>query len=279
MNLSRRAFFASTAAASAACLGNLRPTLSAAERSASGEVLFDLGIASYSFRKFDPDTLLKWAKKAQIKFVSVKDMHLPMDSSDEACGAFAKKFADEGIDVYSCGVVYMSNEADVDNAFRYAKALGAVSIVGVPEHKLLPYVEKKVKESGILMAIHNHGPGDKRYPTAASVWEKVKDLDPGMGIALDIGHSVRIGEDPVAAVRMYASRIFDFHFKDMNKAAPEGTGVICGTGVIDLPALIEALIEVKYNRVAPFEYEIDADDPFPGFMQSLGYVRGLCRMS
>ena len=25
----------------------------------------------------------------------------------------------------------------------------------------------------------------------------------------------------------------------------------------------------------PFEYEIDANDPFPGFMESLGYVRGL----
>ena len=284
MKLSRRTFFAAAGlAAGAACLnfdGTLRtPKLQAAEKSESGGVLFDLGIASYSFRNFDADTLLKWAKKAQIKYVSVKDMHLPMNATDEQCRAFAKKFADEGVTVYSCGVVYMKDEESVDNAFRYAKALGVVSIVGVPEHALLPYVEKKVKETGILMAIHNHGPGDKRFPTAASVWEKVQDMDPGMGIALDIGHSVRIGEDPVEAVRKYAPRIFDFHFKDMNKAAPEGSGVICGTGVIDLPGLVKALIEIKYDRVAPFEYEIDDKDPFPGFMQSLGYVRGLCRMS
>lgn len=280
MKISRRSFFASASAAAAFGIGSGQSrSLSAAEPSATGGVLFDLGVASYSFRQFDADTLLKWTKKAGLKYVSVKDMHLPLTSTDEECRAFAKKFADEGISVYSCGVIYMKNVADVENAFRYARSLGAVSIVGVPVYDVLPEVERWVKETGVLMAIHNHGPGDKLYPTAASVWEKVKDMDPKMGIALDIGHSVRIGEDPVEAVRLYASRLFDFHFKDMNRAAPEGSGVICGRGVIDLPALISALVEVKYSRVAPFEYEIDADDPLPGFMQSVGYVRGLCRMS
>lgn len=251
----------------------------AEEKSASGGVRFDLGLASYSFRLFDVETLLESMKRADLKFLSVKDYHLKMDADDGECAAFAKKFADAGIVVYSCGVIYMKEKADVDNAFRYARALGAVSIVGVPEHDLLPYVERKVKETGILMAIHNHGPGDNRYPTAASVYEKVKDRDPRIGIALDIGHSVRFGEDPVAAVRLYADRIFDFHFKDMNQASPEGTGVICGRGVIDLPGLVKALVEIGYDRVAPFEYEIDEKDPLPGLMASVGYVRGLCRMS
>lgn len=280
MKLSRRDFFALSATATAvAAAPSGFCSLSAAERSKSNKVKFDLGLASYSFRKFDPDTVLKWMKRAELKFLSVKDMHLAMDSTDEQCAAFAKKFADEGISVYSCGVVYMKKPEDVENAFRYAKALGAVSIVGVPEWDLLPLAEKKVKETGIALAIHNHGPGDKRYPTAASVWERVKDLDPKMGIALDIGHSVRIGEDPVDAVRKYASRIFDFHFKDMNEGTPGGYGVVCGRGVIDLPALVAALVEIGYDKVAPFEYEIDENDPLPGLMGSVGYVRGLCQMS
>lgn len=278
MTLSRRSFFATAGAAAVATALNSATSqpASAREKSKSGDVKFELGVASYSFRKFDVDQLIQWCRRAEIQKVSLKDFHLPLQATDDECAALAKKFNDAGLEIYSCGVIYMSQEDDVVNAFRYAKALGCVSIVGVPDWNLLPLVEEKVKETNILMAIHNHGPGDKRYPRAASVWERVQNLDPRMGIALDIGHSIRDGEDPVQAVKDFAPRIFDFHFKDMNRAAADGRGVICGRGAIDLPALVRALVEVGYDKVAPFEYEIDENDPFPGFMQSLGYVRGLC---
>ena len=274
MNLSRRSFFTTAGAAAVAATLNGAPTR-AQDAQVKREPLFELGIASYSFRKFDVDQMIAWCKKAEIKKVTLKDFHLSLKSTDEECAAMAKKFADAGMNVYSCGVVYMSKKEDVDNAFRYAKALGCVSIVGVPEWELIPYTEEKVKEYDVLMAIHNHGPGDKRYPTAESVWERVKDLDPRMGIALDTGHSIRAGEDPVKAVREYKDRIFDFHVKDMTEWAPAGHGVICGHGKMDLLGLMRELIAVGYNRVCPFEYEIDENDPFPGFMESLGYVRGL----
>ncbi|MBQ9875197.1 MAG: sugar phosphate isomerase/epimerase [Thermoguttaceae bacterium] len=275
MNLSRRSFFTAAGAATASLALNDGAKLLAQDVPSAREPKFELGLASYSFRKFDVDQTIAWCKKAEIKKISLKDFHLALKSSDEECAAMAKKFQDAGMEVYSCGVVYMSKEADIDNAFRYAKALGCVSIVGVPEWDLLPYAEKKVKETGILLAIHNHGPEDKRYPTAKSVWERVKDMDPGVGIALDTGHAIRAGEDPIQAVRDYSSRIFDFHVKDMTEWKPSGRGVICGRGSMDLLGLMRALIEVGYDRVAPFEYEIDENDPFPGFMESLGYVRGL----
>ena len=281
MNLTRRAFFATAGMTTATIASSniLSSEASAQEKSKSGNVLFDLGTASYSFRKFSVEKLIEWTKRADLKYVSIKDFHLPLNTGDEECARFSERFQEAGIKVYSCGVIYMNDEKSVENAFRYAQALGCVSIVGVPAWDLLPFVEKKVKETGILMAIHNHGPGDKLYPSAASIMEKVKDMDPGIGITLDIGHSVRINEDPAQVIRDFAPRIFDFHFKDMNKAAPEGKGVICGRGVIDLPGLVDALIEIGYNRVASFEYEIDEDDPFPGFMASVGYIRGLCERS
>lgn len=275
MNISRRSFFTTAGAATAALALNGSSALNAQEAAAKLEPKFELGLASYSFRKFSVDQMIAWCKKADIKKITLKDFHLAMNSSDEECAAMAKKFKDNGMEVYSCGVVYMSKEADVDNAFRYAKALGCVSIVGVPEWSLLPYAEQKVKETGILLAIHNHGPGDKRYPTAKSVWERVKDMDPRVGIALDTGHNIRAGEDPIQAVREYKDRIFDFHVKDMTEWTAKGHGVVCGRGSMDLFGLMKVLIEVGYDRVAPFEYEIDENDPFPGFMESLGYVRGL----
>ena len=278
MKFDRRSFIAASAVATLGTATATANNLFAAEKSGSGKVLFDLGIASYSFRVFDNDKIIEWAKRANLKYISLKDFHLAMDASDAECAALAEKYRKAGLKVYGCGVVYMKTAEQVENAFRYAKALGCDVIVGVPVHDLLPLVNEKATASGIKVAIHNHGPGDKLYPSAKSIYEKIEKLGPNMGIALDIGHSIRIGEDPVQAVRDYAPRIFDFHFKDMNKAAPAGRGVICGEGVIDLPALVRALIDVKYNRVACFEYEIDKDDPFPGFMESLGYIRGICRV-
>jgi inosose dehydratase len=49
--------------------------------------------------------------------------------------------------------------AEVDNAFAYATYAGMDLIVGVPEHALLEHCNGKVKETGIKLAIHNHGPG------------------------------------------------------------------------------------------------------------------------
>lgn len=274
MNLSRRSFFTTAGVATAALAFNGTSAIQAKDVSKL-EPKFELGLASYSFRKFSVDQMIQWCKKAEIKKVTLKEFHLPLKSTDEECAAMAKKFKDAGMEIYSCGVVYMGSKADVDNAFRYAKALGCVSIVGVPKWELLPYTEEKVKEYDILMAIHNHGPGDQLYPTTKSVWDRVKDMDPRMGIALDTGHTIRAGEDPIQAVREYKDRVFDFHIKDMTEWSAKGRGVICGHGSMDLLGLMRVLIEVGYDRVCPFEYEIDENDPLPGFMESLGYVRGL----
>ena len=47
--------------------------------------------------------------------------------------------------------------------------------------------ERKVRETGIKLAVHNHGPGDLLYPTPASILDRVKNLDPRIGVCLDIG--------------------------------------------------------------------------------------------
>jgi hypothetical protein len=52
----------------------------------------------------------------------------------------------------------MKNNETVDLAFEYAKKAGVNMIVGAPNYELLPYVEKKIKEYDLKLAIHNHGP-------------------------------------------------------------------------------------------------------------------------
>ena len=121
-------------------------------------------------------------------------------------------------------------------------------IVGSPHPDVLPLVDKKVKQYDIAVAIHNHGPGDKLYPTPKSVYDRVKDLDPRIGLCMDIGHTLRIGADPVADAKLYADRLLDVHVKDVSEASAKGETLEIGRGVIDIPAFLRTLVETNYSR-------------------------------
>jgi inosose dehydratase len=125
------------------------------------------------------------------------------------------------------------------------------------------------------LPIHNHGPGDKRYPRPADVYEKICALDPRMGLCIDIGHTVRFGDDLNRVTEQFADRLLDVHMKDVSAAAPEGLCVEAGRGVIDLPGFLRTLLKIGYLGVVSFEFEKDGKDPLPGLAESVGYVRGV----
>lgn len=235
----------------------------------------NLGIASYSLRKHSLDECIEIAQRLRLKSIALKSMHMKMDSSESEIKAIAEKIRKAGLDLYGAGVIYMKSKEEVENAFRYAEAAQMRTIIGVPNHDLLGLVEQKVKETHIQVAIHNHGPGDKVYPSPESVYEKVKDLDPRVGLCIDIGHTVRIGLDPVRNIEKFADRLHDVHLKDVGVAAARGSSVELGSGVIDLPAVIQALDRISYAGVMALEFEKDPDDVMPGLAESVGYVRGI----
>jgi sugar phosphate isomerase/epimerase len=236
---------------------------------------FSLGLASYSLRKFDLDQTLAMTRRVGLKNIAFKSMHLPLDSSPAQIDAALAKVKAAGLNLYGAGVVYMKRAEQVHQAFDYARAAGMKVIIGVPGHDLLPLVEEKVKAYDIKVAIHNHGPGDKLYPTPASIMAKVEHLDPRIGMCMDIGHTVRIGADPVTDAERFRDRLHDVHIKDVTAAAPGGKGTVAGHGVIDLPRFLACLIKIDYREVVSFEYEEHADDPMPGLAESVGYVRGV----
>ncbi|MCB0667075.1 MAG: sugar phosphate isomerase/epimerase [Saprospiraceae bacterium] len=234
-----------------------------------------LGLASYSLRSFSLDDVIDTMKRLGLKHVALKSMHMPLDSSDEEIRQIAEKVRSSGLDLYGAGVIYMKTADEVANAFRYARAAGISTIIGVPNHELLPQVNDLVRETDIKVAIHNHGPGDELYPSPESILMKVKDLDKRVGVCLDIGHAVRIGLDPGQEAKRCGDRLYDMHFKDVNVAAPEGGSLEMGRGVIDLPAFLKTLSKIKYQGVMGLEYEKDGKDPFLGLAESVGYCRGL----
>ncbi|MFY9117436.1 MAG: sugar phosphate isomerase/epimerase [Dysgonamonadaceae bacterium] len=236
---------------------------------------FKVGMAGYTFAKFDIDKTLETMEKCDVHYLCIKDFHLPLNSTDEQIAAFHAKLKAKGVTGYGVGPIYMRSKEEIDNAFEYAKRVGVKLIVGVPNYELLPYVDQKVKEYDFKYAIHLHGPDMPLYPDADDVWDHVKDLDPRIGMCLDIGHDTRNGKDPVQDLKKYRSRVFDIHIKDVTAPTKQGYSVEIGRGIIDFPAFVRALREVGYSGMCSLEHERNMDDPFMGIAESIGYFRGV----
>jgi len=278
MQVSRRSFLRLSGAG---LMATQAPSIFSASHAAAPHepgIPFQLGIASYTFREFSLEETIGMTRGLGIRKLCLKSMHMPLDLSAREIQSLAAKVNDSGIDLYGGGVIYMNTPEDVDRAFAYAANAGMDLIVGVPEHGLLSHCNKKVKETGIQLAIHNHGPGDKKYPSVASAYKLIKELDPGMGLCVDIGHTVRIGEDPIAETKKHMDRVLDIHIKDVDRADPSGESCEMGHGVIDLPGFLGMLIREGYSHVASFEYEKDGKEPLSGLAESVGYVRGILKM-
>jgi inosose dehydratase len=274
---SRRNFLKLTAAGLAATsLGPLRASESPANSAAPSKNIFSLGMAGYTFREFTVEQTIAMMQRVNVQNISLKDFHLPQTSTQAEVDAVLNKFRAAGISVYTAGVIYMTNAAEVDRAFDYIHKMGLKLMVGAPAYDQLSYVEQKLKENDVRIAIHNHGPDNPLFPNATDIWNHIQNMDPRMGICIDIGHTTRDKQDLNADLVKYSSRIFDIHIKDVSQASKEGTTIEMGRGIIDIPGFVRTLQKINYSGMCSLEFEKDMKDSLPGIAESLGYFRGVC---
>lgn len=235
-----------------------------------------LGIASYTFRKFDQAHLIEFMKQLRTPYLNLKDVHLPMEPLSEV-KAKADAYRAAGLKLTAAGTIYFAKDEDDDirQKFEYCKTAGIPIIVGAPTHVTLPRVEKFVKQYDIKLAIHNHGTEDKEWPSPLDVLAAVGKMDPRMGCCIDVGHTMRTGTDPVEAIRKVGPRLFDLHMKDLAKSTVKESQVAVGEGLMPVRDIFKALIDMKYPGNVDLEYEIKENDPLPGVMESFAYMRGV----
>jgi inosose dehydratase len=237
---------------------------------------FKAGVASYTLRKFPLEAAIRSIQRVGLSYVSIKDFHLPLNSTPEERRSVAARFKEAGITPLSCGNITMENDAaNVRRAFEYARDVGLATIVCSPHPDSMPILDAMVKEFDIRLAIHNHGPEDKRFPSPYDVWKAVERYDRRIGLCIDVGHTARAKVDPAEAIRRCRERLYDLHIKDIDSTAPDGKTVEGGRGVLDLGAILRALLQVGYPHLLSFEYEKDQDDPLPGLSETVGYTKGL----
>src|SRR5712691_9997153 len=156
-----------------------------------------IGVASYTFRRFPVETTIRGIQRVGLRYVSIKDAHLPLKSSPAERTAVGQKFREAGITPLSCGVITLPNEeSHIREAFEYARDLGVPTMVCSPHPDSVDLLDRMVKLFDIRLAIHNHGPEDKHFPTPGDVMKAVEGHDRRIGLCIDIGHTLRAGVNP-----------------------------------------------------------------------------------
>ncbi len=235
-----------------------------------------LGVASYSLRNLDATRVMAAMKALRTPYLNLKDTHLPMTPLEQVRPR-AEAYRAAGLTLTAAGTIYFNKDEDDDvrSKFEYCKTAGIPLIVGAPTHVTLPRVERFVKEYNIPVAIHNHGPEDKEWPSPLDVLKAVGGMDRRLGCCIDVGHTMRSGTDVVEAIRKAGPRLLDIHMKDLADPTVKESQVAVGEGVMPVRAIFEALISMRYPGYVDLEYEIKPDDPLPGMMESFAYMRGV----
>ncbi|MGD0940485.1 MAG: sugar phosphate isomerase/epimerase [Terracidiphilus sp.] len=276
---SRRKFVQSGALIAAACAASSASHSFAQAPTAAGKMSpIQLGLASYTFRNFSRAQLIAFMKQLNIDALNVKDVkdHLPSDPQEEAKAL--EDYAAAGIKLHAAGAIYFAknDDADIRSKFEYCKRAGiGVIVAGDPTPETLPRIDKFVKDYDIRVAIHNHGPEDKLFPSPLDVLKAVKGLDSRIGCCIDLGHCARAGTDVVQAIHETGPRLFNIHMKDLTNFQSKESQVAVGEGIMPVRAIFEALIDIRYKGFVDLEYEIHGDDPMPGVIESFAYMRGV----
>jgi sugar phosphate isomerase/epimerase len=177
----------------------------------------------------------------------------------------------KGITMAASGVVICESEEEWEQLFQFAKEMGISLITCEPKREHLDFVEKMCDQYQIDIAIHNH-PQPSNYWHPDSVMNALEGRSLRMGVCADVGHWKREGIDPVKCLEQVAGRLKSLHFKDV-KVPEEGEAeqhdVIWGTGICDVPAMLDVLKNIKFNGLMSIEYEYNWDNSVPDIKQCL----------
>jgi sugar phosphate isomerase/epimerase len=89
----------------------------------------------------------------------------------------------------------------------------------------------------------------------------------------------RLGEalDSVDQIRTMGDRNFGLHLKDHDNKKDVDVPYGDPTGVLDVPAVLRALKDVKFKGYISIEYEANEDNPSPDVGKCVAYLKDAAR--
>ena len=141
---------------------------------------------------------------------------------------------------------------------------------------LLDELGADAAELGHAVAFHNHGATYVETPEELDRLAAV--ISPGgVGLCLDVGHATLGGGDAPSMIRRHADRLVHVHLKDVAAGPLEAlragrlSGFVAalrarifvplGSGVLDLPAVLEALADARYRSWLMVEQDTSDQPP------------------
>jgi len=249
---------------------------------------FFIGCQAYTFNRFTVFEAIEKTAQAGGKVIEFypgqklspdqPDVKWNHNASPEIIQKVKAELAACHITAVNYGVVPISkDEAEARKIFEFAKTLGLYGIT-TESVEAIDTIEKLVKEYDIRVGFHDH-PKRPEKPNYR-MWDPnyvlsvVKDRDPRIGSCADTGHWVRSGLKPVDCLRILKGRIISSHLKDLNEMGLQAHDVPYGTGVSDIPAMLNELKAQGFAGNISIEYEHDWENSTPEVAQCIGFVRG-----
>ena len=177
-----------------------------------------------------------------------------------------------GLTLVNYGVVTGHSPEEWDQLFAFAKEMGIETINSEPKPEQMDYVDSLANAYGINVGIHNH-PKPSFYWSPDTLLKYVEGHSERLGACADVGHWVRSGLDPVECLKKLDGRIKSLHFKDLNEKDRKAHDVVWGTGISDVPAMLQVLKDQGFQGVFSVEYEYHWTSSMPEIKASLENFR------
>jgi sugar phosphate isomerase/epimerase len=241
-----------------------------------------LGIQSYCFRGFkDNAKVAELLKQTGLSRIEVCAAHI--DFSDESLHEpTIAAYEDAGCKVVSIGVENIDiDSADLRKRFEFCKKAGAkmmsVNFNPATSWEKISEAQKLAEQYDIRMGIHNHGGyhwlGNKQMLDHIFAEADQRGCD-RLGLCLDTAWAIDAKQNPVDLAQRYATRLFGVHIKDfIYTRERQSQDVIVGTGILDLPKLLEVMDDAGFDGACVLEYEADVNDPVPALTKCVEEVR------
>lgn len=176
---------------------------------------------------------------------------------------------------YCIGGWGVNDIPNINDAYRFAKALGAKVVTGcilkAGYEKTLFEVERCCKEYDMLFAIENHPEPNFEKPEDI---RRVIDQFDCIGANLDTGIYNMQGYDVMGAAELLRDKIYHVHFKDTIVGGKDCLPI--GDGDAPLAELLCYLRDTNYQYMISVEFE-HHEDPTPGLIKSLDYIKNVLK--
>jgi sugar phosphate isomerase/epimerase len=197
--------------------------------------------------------------------------------SDAQVQSVIAQLAQHHIAAINLGVIDIpNNERGARKIFDLAKKL---QLYGITTESLgsIDLLEKLAVEYAIKVCLHNH-PKPTALWNPGTLWDAIQGRHPNIGICADIGHWASSGLDPLEVIRKIAPRVHAFHLKDRTSITEPSHDQPFGTGIIDIPAILDEARKHGFAGNITIEYEYNWQCNLPEIAQCVGYLRAYAQL-